>query len=973
MTRRQRHTLQAIALISAIACSDSTTGPTESPDGQIVVGQTVLARFDSIEPAIALTFQAIADSAYAVEIIPREGGASVDVVDSVTGAYVYSSSVTVIPSTPAPQRITPVFIARTTGPFRILLYSYTYPASGRVEVTLRTSGSRPETIPATIVIGNSVTGEGLGTPLDIDEFTFTGIAGALIVPELHLPGTPDPTRLACLRIFSSSDSVISTTIASPGDTLPGIWSHSRAALPATGTYKVRVGNGWNGCSPRAPLFYNGPFSFTIVPIDPAPEVAPATVALGDTVTSESIGRVGDLDRFTIQGTPGALLEVLPRRPPGGSGGIKFIVGGATTRVLGPTDTSWGSGTAGRIALPDSGKLTLTITGVLDGPKGDTGAYSFIAFPIDTAPEGRPSAFALGDTIDEALDPSGDIDHYTFTGIAGEQVAFDFRIDQVPYGEPVIIEALRPDGTPLTTFEHGGGYDTTETTTGRLQLPTSGQYVLRARTYFNGQGPKRRTYHLRSQLIDAAPESAPDTLALGDSVTTESLDGRWDVDTFRVRVTESGLLTKLSLSADAAAAGNGGAYARLVDSATGTTLAEVTAGPGTTSSSLLLSLVPGSYLLRVSDGGSRNDQLTGPYRVRLARVQVAPEVAPDTIQLGDTVTAEAIDGPDDIDQFFLPLTKGQSVLVSLTGTGAPGGTVSVSFDPGAGAYPVTVRSPTAGGPLGSYTSARIDVTTTGIHHLEVRGDLGPYTLAIVALPTTPESAADSFAVGDSVTGEAIGTPGDLDRYTVTAPPGALAVLRFTAALANGSVNLVVRDPVGDSTLVVLPNPGDTARSDRFRFPAGGKLEMTVAEPAPFGWRDCTTADCNGFYQTTGTYSFAVIPIDSAPESVPATLVRGDTVTGEAIAPIGDLDVFTYAGTAGESFQFEIQTGPGVANSVIYSIQLVDMSDGAVLTEFGMFADGDYTTGATLPHTGTYELRISGYEQFKSFGQYSLVIK
>jgi hypothetical protein len=82
--------------------------------------------------------------------------------------------------------------------------------------------------------------------------------------------------------------------------------------------------------------------------------------------------------------------------------------------------------------------------------------------------------------------------------------------------------------------------------------------------------------------------------------------------------------------------------------------------------------------------------------------------------------------------------------------------------------------------------------------------------------------------------------------------------------------------------------------------------------PDGWfRFCSDATCGGVYRFVGPYAFHVIPINRAPENVPAMYTVGDTVRGEAIFPGGDIDEFTTTAVPGDTLTAYIRlTAPAV---------------------------------------------------------------
>lgn len=980
MTTIRRRFLLGCALLIAIACSDDATGPGESPDGQIAVGQTVLVRFDTVQSVTALTFQAVAESAYAIELAPQSGGVAVFVMDSVTEARVFPSDVSVVPSTPAPERVTPVFIAPTSGPYRIVVYMWTLPQSGQAEVTLRRSASGPETIPAAFTIGDSVAGEALGSPLDVDRFSFTGVAGTYVQPLLHLPGSKSADQAACLRIISPAGVPVGATIGFRGDTLPFDWPHSRTYLPASGTYHVVVGNGWNGCPSRFPRFYEGPYSFRLALIDTTPESSPMTIAIGDSVVGEAIEQVGDIDRFTITGTPHALFEVLARRVGGTGGTLRLAIGPTKSYLLDAGDTLFTTTPTGRVALPDSGKYTVKVTGDDDGPGGDTGGYLLEVHPIDTLPESHAATIVLGDSlVDEAIDPDGDIDRFSFTAAAGSFATFEFRTPLGPFGDPVALQVLAPDGSTVWgPVNHPVAWDTTLLRSGRVALLTSGTYALRVRSEYDGQGPMHRPYAVWSRPIDPAPETRSDTFAFGDTLSGESLDEPGDLDRFYVHVTQPTGAT-FTFHVDSAAVGPATAAARLVDSANGEVVVSVIASRGgTAATAAAYGLAPGSYYVEVSDNGGNEASVVGHYSVTTTGFLLDPEIAPDTVMLGDTVATETIFPTGDIDRFTFLGVNHQSVLVSFAGTGTPGDSLKLMFYPAHQPSILDLYAGSGGGTLSDVTSMRLDLPQSGPYEFDIRGaTTGPYAFSIVPFPTTPEAVGDTFALGDTVAGEAIDSPGDLDRFTVTGPPGGYASIAFTAAPGLGSVSIVAFDPVGDTGVVALGGPGTALHTPRFRFPAGGTLEVSVAERAESGNRGCHNADCHQVYKYTGAYSFVVTPIDSAPETASATIIANDTVTTELIDPIGDLDQFTYAGTAGDTLVVEMATGPIHGGDFGLVGQIIDAADGASIASLYACFCGGLGAGTTgpfvLPHTGTYYIRIGGYLSDADHGEYWLLLR
>jgi hypothetical protein len=240
----------------------------------------------------------------------------------------------------------------------------------------------------------------------------------------------------------------------------------RIQLPSSGTYRVEVASARNRCVGFTSFPYTGSYEFTIHPIDPLPEVAPATVNIGDTVTSEAIDQVGDFDRFRLVGTPGALTMIYPHRTLTGPRGLLRFRAEGQAGYLGQdaylgsaSDTGLTSTPRDVYAIPDSGVLTIRISGWNDGPGGDTGSYRLFFDPIDPAPEVHAAVISIGDTVsDESVDKLGDIDRFTFSGAPGQVVNVAFRAT-APSGIGALgLLVYHPDGRLDVIYRSPGQAD-----------------------------------------------------------------------------------------------------------------------------------------------------------------------------------------------------------------------------------------------------------------------------------------------------------------------------------------------------------------------------------------------------------------------------------------------------------------------------------------------------------------------------------
>ena len=117
-----------------------------------------------------------------------------------------------------------------------------------------------------------------------------------------------------------------------------------------------------------------------------------------------------------------------------------------------------------------------------------------------------------------------------------------------------------------------------------------------------------------------------------------------------------------------------------------------------------------------------------------------------------------------------------------------------------------------------------------------------------------------------------------------------------------------------------------------MPPIGRLRIALFEPRAVC---CWTPP----FTFVGGYRLAVVPFDPGPENVPASFALGDTVRGEAIAPTGDVDEFTSAGTPGETLTVGFRlVQDAVPSGAPITLEVVDPATRAVLT----YADESFNT-------------------------------
>jgi hypothetical protein len=327
-----------------------------------------------------------------------------------------------------------------TGRYRVRMMSHpAFPAGAHpyrlmVYPIVRT----PEGVPAALVSGQTIR-EPLQMPEDVDEYTFTAAAGELL-------------RLNFVSENPHENPVVEVHETGTGERLNVRFT--RFAAPRAGTYRVTVSRPSLTLQPvPEPLYYR----MELVRIDPAPEGVPAAIALGDTV-AEALDPAGDVDEYTLSGTSGTEVVVLAEAPAYASVDLhRADTGERLARVQSyRTEPGLSRHASPRFRLPVTGGYRVRVwhdeQAALRRTAGGTAsdeaispAYRFAVVPISRGPEGRPAAFAIGDTVTGELRPKHDVDIYTFTAQAGDRlVLWGERLYWTPPVEPVTIFLTRED-------------------------------------------------------------------------------------------------------------------------------------------------------------------------------------------------------------------------------------------------------------------------------------------------------------------------------------------------------------------------------------------------------------------------------------------------------------------------------------------------------------------------------------------------
>ena len=355
---------------------------------------------------------------------------------------------------------------------------------GSYQLELRQVNPAPESIPAGIAIGDTVRGESLEYAGDVDTFTLPVVAGDTFNIKLSTPGQTNPGVY-----FYLQDPTTHAVVGSGS-------SQSGRVEPDPGQYQLVVASQNGG----AVVSEKGPYELAIERVSARPEHHSATIALGDTVRDEKIDYPGDYDDFVLRGQPGQEIYATFNWVPDGSlpsplngDGSLAILDSASGEILGGTPSYGGAEITKRVTLPSSGVVRVRVQGLsVQGFGSFTGAYWFVVLPLNRAPETRSAAFALGDTVADAIEPSIDIDEFTFSGAAGQSVDVFFQAPNglaSPSFSGLLLDLIdQTSGTIIATLTTANFTPNLEDINVReVVLPSTGGYLVRVQSKPDGYG------------------------------------------------------------------------------------------------------------------------------------------------------------------------------------------------------------------------------------------------------------------------------------------------------------------------------------------------------------------------------------------------------------------------------------------------------------------------------------------------------
>ena len=332
---------------------------------------------------------------------------------------------------------------------------------------------------ATLTLGQEVTGT-IANPGDAATYTFTGSAGQ----ELFFNGLGTDASISAVLTDPDGNTIFSTGAGSDAGPY---------TLSSSGTYTLTIGG--NGST--------GVYDFRLSDTATATPIATGSVVSGSIAT----GTAADL--YVIDGAAGERIHFSALS----NSGPYYDL---TWSLYDPTDSQFIAGGNGYYStifqsfdatLPHAGDYVLLVggTGNASGPI----TYGFEAFDTTT----KAGTLTPGAAVTGTLANPGDVATYTFTGTAGQQVAFSLQaangivaVLTDPYGDAIFNTNNGPNEGPYT-------------------LDVAGTYTLTV----SGDGDSTGGYGFvlfdTSELpVISTGTAVSDTLASGSSTNGYQLSG-----------------------------------------------------------------------------------------------------------------------------------------------------------------------------------------------------------------------------------------------------------------------------------------------------------------------------------------------------------------------------------------------------------------------------------------------------------------
>lgn len=948
-SHRTRPLLSALAIFLASTCSEGPTGPSTPDETPIDLSELVAGTLTAGQ-SVTYSIVAPADVPLLIALQTRTGS----LADTLVATVSLAASDAVLAT------------LRSAGTQTNLRdRSTTLPAAAERALLITVSGAKPSTGGAfhlevgsitdapewnpTALASGTIASETIDGPGDVDEFTVQGTAG--LYAGLHLAADVPFSGGLVVELLDGT-TVLSSAMTTAAQTTLGEVATENVILSRTGTFTVRV----RLAAPTS--VQTGGYRVRLSAIQPTPpphrrqlivrEIQVDTIAGVDSVVSWQVA-------WSSQTHPiGFSLEVLSSQP--GDTLTATFSDEAGLNVIGTIKAAVDGGAALFDVPLVIGPPPYQLIAVIRGQHPNAQAVYRVRHGSQFAdtPETVPAALVIGDTLTgETIDDSFDMDRYVFTPDPADTAFVVMLVPNTPSRELGILLYDR-NHRLVEGWDVTGQYTNLERTATYLSLPDDrGPYQMVIGGGFHVWPGFTGGYRLRVVRVDRAAEGTPVPVTPGQTINGV-IEQPGDIDDIRLDVVEGEEMYFHHHMPDPPVNGQGFS---LLDGTTSLNKAPLAsfALPIDQQRAHYLWRAPrtGSFTMRVQNGqiaGPASD-FPAPYTVEVQRVNPAPEAIPGTGWIyGDTITGESIERRGDVDEFFVTFDAPQMTRLVLVAqrTGIEGGVyLTVEGPGGIGVANQSVAAPTASDTIS--VGPHVEFPVAGTYRFRLEGtSLSPIPYRFFLLPSHvgPEVIGDTLPVGPWITGEAIDSIGDIDRYVFPVVAGRRYVAQVE--LLPGSTGAVSFE----SDLM-------SARSDGTRD--FGVSTTTGHMRATVGWFPSLAGLAQGPYRLRIQYS------TTQPETAAPTIAIGDTIDTESLDVMYDEDEFTFSGTAGDLLRMSaVSAAQGAGARLVLHLVGAGASGDFVID----IAEGSHDF--TLQFTGTFRVLVRAHmpQLERDLGPYSV---
>jgi hypothetical protein len=251
----------------------------------------------------------------------------------------------------------------------------------------------------------------------------------------------------------------------------------------------------------------------------------------------------------------------------------------------------------------------------------------------------------------------------------------------------------------------------------------------------------------------------------------------------------------------------------------------------------------------------------------------------------------------------------------------------------------------------------------IQLLQLGPGTGDYQLWIYPVNRAPENVPATFALNDTIQGEMLENSADIDEFIVTVPaiPDLIAYYQGSGA-SSAPISMAITGG-GHSRLEIFYRPSANLQdlnTGLFWPPAGGTLTVS---------HSVSSLD----QAVLHPYTFMIRRIDRQPELLPAPITAGDSIVGETIGYVGDIDEFPFAGLIGQTVTLSIRAVTGFYPLPVV-IELIFPGGGIYEVDARSTNGVLSSTGPIqLPEDGAYLVRVRSLASTVGTGGYEALLQ